>query len=189
MSARNSKSISLHHGEIIDISALKERHEIVDDLPLDELALVKTPADLRKDHLSRRKDPGVSVRLAGCSGNSTIFTTAISPSRDQCCGGLCPEEVKRILEEHPGIFQVEGLRGTAGGILSPAFPIPAGSWNRDSSALCWVNCSRSSRNTAPPITMPTRTYVGDATTWQRITDFTQGDDLYAAYKCSSMLPW
>ena len=114
--------ISLHHGTIIDIAGLKERHEIVDGLPIEEFARVKTPADLRKIIYpdEQIQNIGEACRvLQQLYDFYRYYFEQVGAAVDYA------EEVQRILREYPGIFQIEGLRGLLEESLPPS-PTPAG---------------------------------------------------------------
>lgn len=165
------ENISLHHGEIIDVSALKERHEILDDLPLDELALVKTPADLRKIIYPGEKIQGISE---ACRVLQQLYDFYNRFFKEISAAVGYALEVKRILEEHPGIFQVEGLKG----LLEESFAslsdtgrlLEPGQLNPLLGKLQQIRQKYSAAYYHAH-----KAYVGDATTWQRIADFTRDD--------------
>jgi len=165
------ENILLHHGEIIDIAGLKERHEVLERLPLDEFAKVKTPADLRKIIYA---DEEIQAIGDACRVLQRLykfysrFFEEISTAVDYAL------EVQRILEDYPGIFQVEGLKG----LLEESFAalsdtvrlLELGHLNPLLGKLQQVRQKYSAAYYHAH-----RAYVGDAATWQRLTELTQGD--------------
>ena len=102
------ESVSLHHGTLLDIDGLKERHGIVEELPWDEFARVRTPADLRKIIYPEQQIQNIAKAcqvLQQLHSFYRYFSEEIGAAVDYAL------EVRRTIEEYPGIFQIEGLKG------------------------------------------------------------------------------
>lgn len=165
------ENISLHHGDILDIDGLKERHGIIEELPLEQFALVKTPADLRKiiypdDQIQKIGEACLILdQLYNFYKN---YFEQIGAAVDYAL------EVQRILKEYPGIFQVEGLKD----LLEESF----------------ASLSNTARLMEPGQLTPLlgklqqirqkfsaayyhahQAYVGDPASWERLAELTGGE--------------
>lgn len=163
--------ISLHHGTIIDIDGLKERHEIADGLPLEEFARVKTPADLRKIIYpdEQIQNIGEACRvLQQLYDFYRYYFEQVGAAVDYA------EEVQRILREYPGIFQIEGLRG----LLEESFAtlsdtgrlMEPGQLNPLLGKLQQIRQKYSAAYYHAH-----QAYVGDAASWERLAELAQGE--------------
>ena len=165
------ESISLHHGAILDIDGLKERHEIVAALPLEEFARVKTPADLRKilytDEQVRSIGEACRV-LRQLHDFYRYFSEQVGAAVDYAL------EVQRILKDYPGIFQVEGLRG----LLEESFAALSDTGRlMEPGQLSPLlgKLQQIKQKYSAAYYHAHQTYVGDAVSWERLTDLTQGE--------------
>jgi hypothetical protein len=163
--------ISLHHGTIIDIAGLKERHEIVDGLPIEEFARVKTPADLRKIIYpdEQIQNIGEACRvLQQLYDFYRYYFEQVGAAVDYA------EEVQRILREYPGIFQIEGLKG----LLEESFAalsdtgrlMEPGQLNPLLGKLQQIRQKYSAAYYHAH-----QDYVGDVASWERLAELTQGE--------------
>ena len=101
------ESLFLHHSGLLDIEWLQERHRELAEIPVDDLDKVKTPHDLKKIIYpdDRIEAIGLAYRLLQqLHGFYEYFFEKISAELEYA------REVRRVLEEHPGIFQVAGVK-------------------------------------------------------------------------------
>ncbi|HPZ43579.1 MAG TPA: DUF6079 family protein [Bacillota bacterium] len=104
---RKLESLSLHASDLIDIDGLKERHLILADIPLETFDQVKTPGDFKKivyDEATIKKIGDACKTLQDLHHFHHMYATQLEKEVEYA------REVRRVLEEYPGLFQVEGLK-------------------------------------------------------------------------------
>ncbi|MDD2585764.1 MAG: DUF6079 family protein [Syntrophomonadaceae bacterium] len=99
-------TMSLQYREVVDVSGLKARHEKLNHIPMDDFAIIKTPADLKKIIYSREHIKSIEVAVGSLKmlvNTYDLFFAQIKPELDYAL------KVKQVLQDHPYVFQVNGM--------------------------------------------------------------------------------
>ena len=97
-------------------------------------------------------------------------------------------EVQRILKDYPGIFQVEGLKR---GLLEESFAALSDTGRlMEPGQLSPLlgKLQQIKQKYSAAYYHAHQTYVGDAVSWERLTDLTQGRDLYQPAAAQAYCP-
>ncbi|GAB6274942.1 MAG: hypothetical protein STSR0004_18070 [Peptococcaceae bacterium] len=93
--------------DIIDIDGLKERQLSLVDIPLDTFDQVKTPGEFKKivyDEAIIKKIGDACKTLQDLHHFHDMYAAQLEKEVEYA------REVRRVLEEYPGLFQVEDLK-------------------------------------------------------------------------------
>ncbi|MFC1930694.1 DUF6079 family protein [Chloroflexota bacterium] len=101
------ENMSLFESGTVDIEGLKKKHDILDTIPLSDFENIKTPNDLKKiiyDASTIKQIGDAYETLKQLGTFYKIYSEKVAKEIEYI------KEIRRIVEDYPSIFQIEGLQ-------------------------------------------------------------------------------
>ncbi len=102
------EKLSLQHSSIVDIEGLNKRHETLKCIPFSDFEPVKTPNDLKKIIYPDSKIEAIGEAVEILGRLQAFYSKFFKEVESELDYAL---EAKKVMDEYPDIFQVEGIDG------------------------------------------------------------------------------
>lgn len=99
-------TISLQHGNVVDVNGLKARHDSLSNLPMNDFEGVKTPADLKKIVYPKKQIQNIAEAAELLQKLVTLYDLYFSQLKTELEYAL---KVKQALQDYPNVIEVNGL--------------------------------------------------------------------------------
>ena len=103
---RDLGTISLQHRNVVDVNGLKAYHNKLSNLPLQDFAEVKTPADLKKIIYSQSKIKSIAEAYQLLQRLVALYELYFGQLKTELDYAL---KVKQTLQDYPHVIEVNGL--------------------------------------------------------------------------------